>query len=178
MSDRGPRPLSAPAPAGPALPLASVALSLAFALVAGCARPPEVCDACGREVHPALRVTLRLEGKRDLHACCPRCALHFRDESEAEVSGVTVSDYASEVPLDLESAWLVEGSDEIPCVRHAPTAGEGGAPLHRCYDRCVPSLIAFAGETAARAFVQEHGGRLRPPGDMPYAKPSAAPATH
>jgi hypothetical protein len=43
------------------------------------------------------------------------------------------------------------------------TAGEG-APLHACYDRCMPSLIAFRDAAAARAFVAEHGGRLQPPG--------------
>lgn len=136
---------------------------LLLALVPACSRGAQVCDACGREIHPALRVTLRLEGQRDLHACCPRCALHFRDEREAKVGGITVSDYISGAPLEFDSAWLVEGSDETPCVHGAPPAGEGGAPLHRCYDRCVPSLISFGDESAARAFMGEHGGTLRPP---------------
>jgi hypothetical protein len=156
--------------------LFSLSLILTLPLFPGCARGAQMCGACGREIHPALRVTLQLEGRRDLHACCPRCALHFRNEGEVKVVGVRVSDYVSGGPLAIESAWLVEGSDETPCVHGAPPAGEGGVPLHRCYDRCVPSLIAFAGEAAARAFMVEHGGTLRPPGEITSADSSAASA--
>jgi hypothetical protein len=151
------------------LPAAALLAITLLALVPGCVRGPGLCDACGREIHASVRATMRVEGKGEVHACCPRCALHFRDESRARVSDIRVSDYASRAPLAIEDAWLVEGSDETPCVHGAPPAGEGGAPLHRCYDRCIPSLIPFGQESAARAFIEVHGGTLRPPGDVPAA---------
>jgi nitrous oxide reductase accessory protein NosL len=30
-----------------------------------------------------------------------------------------------------------------------------------CFDRCAPSLVAFADRTAAAAFAADHGGTLR-----------------
>ena len=33
-------------------------------------------------------------------------------------------------------------------------------PMHVHFDRCSPSLLAFAKREAAEAFMREHGGRM------------------
>jgi hypothetical protein len=76
-----------------------------------------------------------------------------------------VTDYAGTGTLALDEAWLVDGSDETPCLRHhGPVTAGDGTPLHACYDRCMPSLIAFRDQATARAFAAEHGGTLESPG--------------
>ncbi|MBI4169761.1 MAG: hypothetical protein HY510_07475 [Acidobacteria bacterium] len=45
--------------------------------------------------------------------------------------------------------------------------------MHVCYDRCMPSLIAFGDEAAARAFMADHGGTLRPPGALSRPAPAS-----
>lgn len=143
-----------------------VAMTLAAALLpAGCARRPDLCGLCQREIHPEVRTVVAFPDDRRVAACCPRCALHVAKDGGAAARTIEVTDYAGGGMLPLDAAWLVDGSDETPCLRHhAPvTAGEG-APLHTCYDRCMPSLIAFRDAATARAFVSEHGGTLQPPG--------------
>lgn len=136
-------------------------------LVAGmvaCARQPDRCWICEREIHAQVRSTLTLADGRRVQACCPRCALHYKEEPGNAVIDLRVSDYRSAEPLALEAAYLVEGSDETPCLHHPPPASDTRAPLQVCYDRCMPSLIAFRDEEAARSFIGEHGGALHQPG--------------
>ena len=59
-----------------------------------------------------------------------------------------------------ENAFAVEGSDVVPCVRDHQMLGPNRQPVPMEYDRCSPSIIAFASEAAAERFVREHGGKL------------------
>lgn len=136
----------------------------ALAGLGACVARTELCWVCEREVHKRLRATFVLANGRSVPACCPRCALHYREEPGNRVRSIRVTDYDTNTALPLERAWLVEGSDETPCLRHHLVADAAGGPLHICYDRCVPSLIAFRDGAAARAFIAEHGGELRAPG--------------
>jgi hypothetical protein len=142
-------------------------LALALLGAAGlpaCARRPEICALCRREIHREVRTVVQMEDGRRVAACCPRCARHVAQEGGSGARVVEVTDFAGSGVLPMSEAWLVEGSDETPCLRHHPpvTAGEG-APLHACYDRCMPSLIAFRDAAAARTFVADHGGTLVEP---------------
>jgi hypothetical protein len=142
-------------------------VTLVAALTA-CAQGPERCWICQREVHDPVRTTLTLESGKNVVACCPRCALHYDEEPGNRVRSIRVTDYAGGSGLPFSDAYLVEGSDEAPCMRtHAAAADESKSPLQVCYDRCMPSLIAFKEATAARAFVEEHGGTLYQPGTFP-----------
>lgn len=147
------------------------AILLAAALMAAlfaCGARQEMCRICERETHLAVRSELHLEDGGTIKACCPRCALHFLQETDRTARSFEVSDYAGGGMLAVEAAFLIEGSDETPCLRHhPPILGEGRAPLHVCYDRCRPSLIAFRDEAAARAFASAHGGTLHHPGRFP-----------
>lgn len=145
-------------------------LILAVSL-AGCVRQPDQCWVCRREIHAHVRTTLTLADSKQVQACCPRCALHFREEPGNRVREIRVTDYTTGRPLDFPRAFLVEGSDETPCIHHPPVVDETRIPMQVCYDRCMPSLIAFAIAEDARAFADEHGGTLYPPGRFPGLPP-------
>jgi hypothetical protein len=143
------------------------------ASIAACARRPEQCWVCQREVHASVRTTLALASGKEVVACCPRCALHYREEPGNAVREIRVTDHAGGGSLPLAGAFLIEGSDETPCMRHHPVADESRMPMQVCYDRCMPSLIAFKEEAAARAFAADHGGSIHRPGTIPAAPPAA-----
>ena len=138
------------------------------ACLTACANRPEPCWICQREVHDSVRTTVSLDTGRSIVACCPRCALHYQEEPGNRVREIRVTDYAGGGTLPFLEAYLVEGSDETPCMHHHPSmADESKTPMQICYDRCMPSLIAFKGEAGARAFAAEHGGTIYPPGRFP-----------
>jgi len=145
-------------------PLAATALAAGLLVLAGCAPRPASCGVCDREIHPGVRATIILDSGKTIPVCCPRCALHYRPPEARSVRGIQVTDHASGGRLAFGAAYLVEGSDETPCLSHAPPFGDSRTPMHLCYDRCMPSLIAFADETVARTFVAQHGGTLHAPG--------------
>ncbi len=146
---------------------------LVFLLPAACARQPEHCWVCQREIHSSVRAVLALENGKNVTACCPRCALHYQEEPGNRVRSITVTDYAGGGSLPLREAYLVEGSDETPCAHHhGPMADASGQPMQVCYDRCMPSLIAFRDAGEARSFMAEHGGKLFEPGTLPDIAPA------
>ncbi len=143
---------------------------MAFAVALGpaaCVRQAEHCWVCDREIHPGVVATITLQDGKRVHACCPRCALHYKTEAGNRAGRIQVTDFAGGGALPFESAWLVEGSDVTPCMHHPPVVDETRNPLQVCYDRCMPSLIAFGSGEAARAFMNEHGGTLHDPGQLP-----------
>jgi len=155
--------------------VAAATLGTLFA-PAGCARRPELCGLCQRPIHAEVRTVVEFTDGRRVAACCPRCALRVAEGDgaaaanrpgtpRAGVRSLAVTDHAGGGTLSIEAAWLVDGSDETPCLRHhGPVTTGEGTSLHTCYDRCMPSLIAFRDAGAARAFVAEHGGTVQPPG--------------
>ena len=136
---------------------------VALAGLLTCRNPEAVCAICDRPIHPEMAATVVLEDGRQLNACCPRCALHHRTLQTTGIRRIEVTDHAGGGRLPLESAFLVDGSDQTPCLGHTPNVDPSGVALHTCYDRCVPSLIAFKDKSMARAFTTEHGGVLRLP---------------
>ncbi len=142
-------------------------LAILILLGAACAARPERCWVCDRAIHPRVRATLALAGGRTVHACCPRCALHYRENAAADLRAIAVTDYAGGASMPIDAAWFVEGSDEAPCMQHPPVADPTLTPMQVCYDRCLPSLIAFRDGGAARAFAAVHGGSVLAPGTYP-----------
>jgi hypothetical protein len=132
-----------------------------------CARQAEHCWVCQREIHPSVRAVVTLADGKRITACCPRCALHYREEPGNSVRSITVSDYGGGRPLPLQKAFLVEGSDVTPCVHHGPMTDASGQPMEVCFDRCMPSLIAFRDAGQARSFMADHGGQIFAPGTFP-----------
>jgi len=148
-------------------------LLLGLGAFLGCAREPKHCWVCQREIHPQVEASITLASGKTVSACCPRCALHYQEEPGNRVRRITVTDYAGAGTLSFEQAYLVEGSDETPCFHHPAVMDESKAPMKVCFDRCMPSLIAFREEAAARSFRDEHGGTLYPPGAFPGLPPAA-----
>ncbi len=150
-------------------PVSAVALLLLGTLilaVAGCAREPERCWVCEREIHSQVVATIHLADGKTVHACCPRCALHYEEAPGNRIRGIDVRDFISGTDLPFGKAFFVEGSDEAPCFHHPPIVDQTRSPMRVCYDRCLPSLIAFSTAEGAREFMSEHGGTLRPPGSL------------
>ena len=155
--------------------LRHLAVLVLLTCLAACVRGPELCGVCRREVHESVRTTLTLDGGREVVACFPRCALHYQQEQPGVVREIRVTDHAGGGVLPFRDAYLVEGSDETPCMRHhAAMTDESKVPMQICYDRCMPSLIAFKEASAARAFAADHGGTVYAPATFPGLP---APAT-
>jgi hypothetical protein len=119
----------------------------------------EICDACNRHVHPEARTVGTVDGKREVF-CCPTCALTDHLQTGKAVTITSLTDAATGNSLAPADAYLVEGSDVNYCMRQRPLIDpdKRAAPME--FDRCSPSIIAFAGKEAAMQFAAEHGGRI------------------
>lgn len=80
--------------------------------------------------------------------------------------------FLSGAKLSPGDAYVVKGSDVNMCSQAHETidADKRAADVH--YDRCAPSLLAFAQEREAMQFAREHGGTVLPFRDVAaeYAK--------
>lgn len=120
------------------------------------------CAACHRPADHGARTVALVNGKRTIY-CCPSCAVSARQQTGVRVEIERLTDHATGKALPAQNAFLVRGSDVNPCApHHAAMAGEDKRALEFHYDRCSPSLLAFATREAARAFAAEHGGQVVP----------------
>ena len=144
-----------------------VALAVAVFLVAttaSCVRSKaESCSQCGRDECKNLALTVGLANGSSVKMCCPRCALRYLAEKRPAVTTLAVRGFADATTLDARKAFYVEGSDAHPCTSHegSPPVDERGCCLKAVYDRCEPSLLAFASVQQAESFAREHGGFVR-----------------
>ncbi len=119
------------------------------------------CDICGRAVHAEHESVVQLKDGQKVHACCPRCALHYDLSHTGQVAGLDVEDRASGTRMDAGKAFYVEGSDDHSCLAPSETPPrEPGVDYSRTYDRCLPGLVAFRDESTAQSFAQIHGGKV------------------
>lgn len=144
---------------------------LAFYLVSSgrIAGGESICSVCKRPLHPAQRFIVLSQNGRERRACCPRCGLRFAIESGAKPSQAT--DFSNGKLITVESAFYLEGSDLMQCCTSTPMRTDSGMICDMHYDRCMPSLVAFASFQNTRAYQQEHGGRLI---DLAEARTSVA----
>ncbi len=121
------------------------------------------CSQCGRDECKNLAFTIGLASGGSVETCCPRCALRYMAEKRPAVTALAVRGFADAGTLDAQKAFYVEGSDAHPCATHggAPPVDERGCCLKAVYDRCEPSLLAFASVEQAESFAREHGGFVR-----------------
>jgi hypothetical protein len=121
---------------------------------------PETCRVCQRPIHAQARAVMEAEGERE-PVCCARCALTRARQQHRPVRLVEVTDYGTQRPLAPEAAFYVEGSRVVLCEKHEPLLDETKHPHARVFDRCVPSLYAFARRQDAEAFAAAEGGAVR-----------------
>ncbi len=119
----------------------------------------QLCQACSRPIHSHTR-TVALVGSRRESFCCPACALTTHDQSGRPVKVVELTDFLTNSPLDPGEAYLVRASDVNMCARQHGPLGPDKQPTTVEFDRCSPSLLAFARKETATAFASEHGGEV------------------
>lgn len=137
----------------------ALVLGVLVALTA-CDRADEYCVQCGRDECRNVAVVVHLADGERVSTCCPRCALHYLEETKAEVARIEVRAFDTSRALDARTAVYVEGSDVHPCAatHDGPPKDERGCCLKPVYDRCLPSVLAFGDARRADAFAREHGG--------------------
>jgi len=117
----------------------------------------ELCQASGRPIHADMRTVAFVGDKRGVY-CCPTCALAEGAQMHQAVRFEQLSDYETGHPLRPAGAFAVEGSGVIPCFRTHDMVNRDGQAVPMDFDRCSPSIIAFANLAAAERFASEHGG--------------------
>ncbi|OGL42475.1 MAG: hypothetical protein A2042_09155 [Candidatus Schekmanbacteria bacterium GWA2_38_11] len=121
---------------------------------------PEKCALCGRDVHEITKTLVTFEEGKDEKACCIKCALKYEAESSKKALAIRVPDFNTGETIEAEKAFYVVGSDITPCCSQKVMIDQAKMPFVLCYDRCLPSVIAFKTKEEAIKFMKEHGGRI------------------
>ncbi len=108
---------------------------------------------------------IKVDGEH-LFACCARCGLTLAERTNRQIEILEVTDYVSGRPLLADEAYFVEGSQVEVCSTPRLKLDETRTVYFRFFDRCSPSLLAFAREDEAREFIRNHGGRLKRLGEL------------
>ncbi len=103
---------------------------------------------------------MTLTNGKTVQTCCPRCGLHYLKVRGQTARTFEATDYASDQWIDATKAVYVSGSDVSHCGTEEARRDAYGCCAIKAYDRCLPSLIAFATPDAAQAFQKQHGGNL------------------
>jgi hypothetical protein len=123
-------------------------------------RPPEFCEISGRTIHSKMLTRVRINGQH-FYACCPRCPLRLAGQTKQRAELVEVTDFVSGRRLGADAAYYVSGSTMEMCSAPRMKLDEARTPYVRLFDRCGPSLVAFADENKAREFMEQYGGGLK-----------------
>lgn len=122
---------------------------------------PDICRVCRREIHPQSRAVIEVDSKREA-VCCIRCALTVAHQQSVSIRLLEVAEYTTGRPIAPATAFYVEGSRIVLCEKHEPMLLDPTKhPYGRVFDRCEPSVYAFARRDDAEAFAARHGGTLR-----------------
>jgi hypothetical protein len=119
------------------------------------------CEVCQRPMHKETFYRVELQGGTSTEVCCPRCGLRFQ-RGRRDVKGAKVADYLTRKPLDAKEAFYVESSEVHPCCSMDVTRRDAtGGQYTLAWDRCLPSLVAFATREQAEEFRRSQGGVIR-----------------
>ncbi|HXI03940.1 MAG TPA: hypothetical protein VNI57_12265 [Candidatus Saccharimonadales bacterium] len=155
----------------PALVVTLAAVILAAA-AASCSSSETTCELCGRHEYSAVAFRIEYKDGSQVHACCPRCASHLlaTKKGDKDVARLIAHDFPTGKEIDARSAVYVDGSDYMHC--HAPMEErtEPASVGTLTYDRCLPSLVAFATASEAETFQREHGGTVKAFADLDFGK--------
>ncbi|MSR64483.1 MAG: hypothetical protein EXS18_01735 [Verrucomicrobiae bacterium] len=137
--------------------IAGVVLAL---LAVSCSRSPKVCAVCQRDECKGLAFRVTLDTGRTVETCCPRCGLEYLKNNKLTARQLQATDIASGSWIDAKKAVYVSGSDVSHCSTMEVKRDAQGCCFFKGYDRCQPSVIAFANRDAAAAFQKQHGGSI------------------
>jgi len=119
------------------------------------------CYACKRPIHAHSKTVAFIDGSSRLF-CCPACALSQYRQTGQPVRITQLTAFLTGKALSPDNAYVVRGSDVNMCERTKELVDGDKRAVDLRYDRCAPSLIAFAGRGDALQFVREHGGEVMP----------------
>ncbi len=119
----------------------------------------EQCYACQRAVHAHTR-TVGLVNGRSRVFCCPACALSEHEQEGKPIRVTELTAFLTGAKLSPDEAFVVRGSDVNMCARTQDLVDSEKRPAGVQYDRCAPSLLAFAKREEAAQFVSAHGGEV------------------
>lgn len=126
------------------------------------------CYACKRPIHAHSKTVALVEGRSRLF-CCPACALSQHQQAGKPIKVTQLTSFPTGEALSPDNAYVVKGSDVNMCERTKGLLDADTRPADLHYDRCAPSLIAFAQRDEAVQFTREHGGEV-----MPFSQAAAA----
>ncbi len=122
---------------------------------------PEECYACQRPIHAHTR-TIAIERGKPTVFCCPACALSEHEQEGNPIRVTQLTAFLTGAKLSPDHAFIVEGSDTNLCARTHGLMDMDKRPADVRFDRCSPSLLAFAQRSEAVEFAREHGGEVAP----------------
>lgn len=126
------------------------------------------CYACQRPIHAHSRTVALVDGHPRFF-CCPACALSQHQQMGEPVRITELTSFLTGKTLSPDNAYLVRASDVNMCERTREVLDSDKQPADLQYDRCAPSLLAFAQRSEAVRFAREHGGEV-----MPFSQAAAA----
>ena len=126
--------------------------------LAGCRPAAQSCAVCQRAECRGLTFQVELANGKTVATCCPRCGLLFAKSQQ--VRHLWATDFSSGRRIDATTAVYVEASDVSHCAAMETKRDAYGCCFYKGFDRCQPSLLAFADRAAAVKFQQVHGGQV------------------
>jgi hypothetical protein len=118
-----------------------------------------VCEVCKRLIHTetSFRIT-RPNGSIQV-VCCPRCGLAAVIQNGGRA--LDAVDFTTRKRIGAAEVIYLEGSDIMECcANNSGFRSDAGAYEKIEYDRCMPSLLAFARREDAEIVQQKHGGDI------------------
>ncbi len=117
-----------------------------------------VCEVCKRRIQTETSFRIeRMDGSMRA-VCCPRCGLTAVIHHGGRA--LDAVDFTTKKQIAAAEAIYLEGSDIMECCTNTGFRSDEGAYQKMEYDRCMPSLLAFARREDAEVVRQKHGGKI------------------
>lgn len=117
-----------------------------------------VCEVCKRLIHAEISFRIVRSNGSMGTVCCPRCGLTAVMKNGGRV--LDAVDFTTKKRIGAAEAVYLEGSDIMECCTSTGFRSDEGAYREMEYDRCMPSLLAFARREEAEMVRQKHGGNI------------------
>jgi len=117
-----------------------------------------VCEVCKRLIHTETSFRIARTDGSIRAVCCPRCGLAAVIQNGGRAFDAV--DFITKERVGAAEAIYLEGSDIMECCANIGFRSDAGAYEKIEYDRCMPSLLAFARRGDAEIVQQKHGGNI------------------
>jgi hypothetical protein len=117
-----------------------------------------VCEVCKRVIHTETSFRIARPDGSMRAVCCPRCGLAAVIQNGGRA--LDAGDFTTKKRVGAAEAIYLEGSDIMECCTDTGFRSDEGAYQKMEYDRCMPSLLAFARREDAEMMRQKHGGQI------------------